>query len=522
MRITEARFHYRFRDKLPVDPIVDNHIRQVYEAYCSFAEPARASVPSLIGWSGDLAGTLGLERPVPGSKDEALLAGSYLPEGVFPHSVCYGGHQFGVWAGQLGDGRAISLGEIETPESGSWELQLKGAGPTPYSRRGDGRAVLRSCVREFLASECMHFLGIPTTRALAVLLTGEQVPRDMFYNGTVLPEPGAITVRVARSFLRFGNFEIFASRNDKKSLTRLLEYVLGVHFSHLVGNWEARVGAFFTEVCQSTAILISEWMRVGFVHGVMNTDNMSILGDTIDYGPFGWLDNFRNDWTPNTSDLPAKRYCFGQQPFAALWNLERLGDALVFAEVPETLILDGLQEFSRGFQSHYHDMLGRKLGLPCLDKVQDQDLLEDLFRLFHSHEIDMTLFFRNLRKVTSKSDERAWLDALGEAFYDPAESVSTACIQWLRQYSARVESSACSPEGREDLMNKANPVIVPRNYICQVAIEAAERGDFGVIETLLQCFREPYQESALTRQWQVRRPDWARVKPGCSQLSCSS
>jgi uncharacterized protein with ACT and thioredoxin-like domain len=224
--------------------------------------------------------------------------------GMEPYAACYGGHQFGNWAGQLGDGRAITLGEVVNERGERWELQLKGAGPTPYSRTADGRAVLRSSIREFLCSEAMHHLGVPTTRALSVVTTGDAVVRDMFYDGNAEEEPGAIVCRVAPSFIRFGNFEIFAARNDLAMLEQLVDFTIARDFAHLMvmPDVSARRAAWYAEVCERTARLMVHWMRVGFVHGVMNTDNMSILGLTIDYGPYGWIDDFNPNWTPNTTD----------------------------------------------------------------------------------------------------------------------------------------------------------------------------------------------------------------------------
>jgi uncharacterized protein YdiU (UPF0061 family) len=245
-----------------------------------------------------------------------------------PYAARYGGHQFGVWAGQLGDGRAITLGELMPRPGERWELQLKGAGRTPYSRTADGRAVLRSSVREFLCSEAMHFLGVPTTRALSLVATGDIVVRDMFYDGNPMPEPGAVVCRVAPSFVRFGNFEIHASRGENELLQRLADYIITEHFKELGPPTPEVYKLWFEEVCRRTGVMIAHWMRVGFVHGVMNTDNMSILGLTIDYGPYGWLEGYDPAWTPNTTDLPGRRYAYGRQPDVAAWNLARLANAL--------------------------------------------------------------------------------------------------------------------------------------------------------------------------------------------------
>ncbi|MFP5491633.1 MAG: protein adenylyltransferase SelO family protein, partial [Bacteriovoracia bacterium] len=286
---------------------------QLNEKAYTLTPPTPVRAPKLLAWSNDVAAELEM---VPTDDVIRTLAGNQLLPGMKPIATRYGGHQFGHWAGQLGDGRAILLGE-----KNGLEIQLKGAGVTPYSRRGDGRAVLRSSVREYLCSEAMHFLGIPTTRALSLVGTGEEVLRDMFYDGNSAMEPGAIVTRVAPSFIRFGHFQIHTAHNEIDELKKLIDYTLSFYPGHTLES-------FFQELCERTAKLMVEWMRVGFVHGVMNTDNMSILGLTIDYGPYGWLDIYDPNWTPNTTDNQHRRYRFSQQPGIALWNLNRLAEAL--------------------------------------------------------------------------------------------------------------------------------------------------------------------------------------------------
>jgi len=306
----------------------DNTRRQVEHACYSFVKPTVVKDPKLVVFSSEMAEQLGL------TKDECISAtfpkvfsGNELLEGMAPYAQCYGGHQFGHWAGQLGDGRAINLAEVLDQHNQIQVLQLKGAGPTPYSRTADGLAVLRSSVREFICSEAMHHLGVPTTRALSLVTTGEEVVRDMFYDGHPEAEPGAIVCRVAPSFLRFGSYELFASRGDIETLRTLADYTIRHHFSHLGEPSVETYIKWFDEVCQSTAKMIVEWMRVGFVHGVMNTDNMSILGLTIDYGPYGWLEPYDPNWTPNTTDASGRRYRFGHQGQIAQWNLVQLANA---------------------------------------------------------------------------------------------------------------------------------------------------------------------------------------------------
>ena len=322
-------FQNRFTESLPADTESENSLRQVMHACYSKVMPTPVSRPQLVAHAREVAELLDLKIE---AKDEdafaEVFAGNQILEGMAPYAMCYGGHQFGNWAGQLGDGRAINLGEVKNQKGQHWTLQLKGAGPTPYSRSADGLAVLRSSVREFLCSEAMHHLGVPTTRALSLVLTGEKVVRDMFYDGNPGHELGAVVCRVAPSFIRFGNFEIFASRDDTETLRQLTDYTIESDFPHLGKPSPDVYVKFFQEVCRSTADMIVHWMRVGFVHGVMNTDNMSILGLTIDYGPYGWLENYDPNWTPNTTDSAHGRYRFGNQPQIAQWNLAKLANAI--------------------------------------------------------------------------------------------------------------------------------------------------------------------------------------------------
>ena len=322
-------FDNRFTRELPADSEIDNQCRQVTGACYSFVKPLSVCAPKLVACSRDMAELLDLSSETCESPEfSEVFAGNRLLPGMEPYATCYGGHQFGNWAGQLGDGRAINLGEVINRDSRRWVLQLKGAGPTPYSRAADGLAVLRSSLREFLCSEAMFHLGVPTTRALSLILTGEQVERDMFYDGHPVLEPGAVVCRAAPSFTRFGSFQIFSARGETALLQRFLDYTIRTDFPHLGEPSKQVYNQWFEEVCRTTAEMIVHWMRVGFVHGVMNTDNMSALGLTIDYGPYGWLENYDTGWTPNTTDAGGRRYCFGNQPSIAHWNLVQLANAI--------------------------------------------------------------------------------------------------------------------------------------------------------------------------------------------------
>src|SRR5688572_11295980 len=367
--LSALRFDNAFVRELPADPQPGNHRRQVHGALYSPVDPTPVASPKVIAYSAEVAELVGLSRAEVQSGDFAqVFGGNALLAGMEPYAANYGGHQFGHWAGQLGDGRAITLGEAINASGERWELQLKGAGLTPYSRGADGRAVLRSSIREFLCSEAMHHLGVPTTRALSLVATGEPVVRDMFYDGHPKAEPGAIVCRVAPSFLRFGNFELPYARGDLDLLRTLADFCIARDFPELVGEGETLYGDWFATVCERTAILMAHWMRVGFVHGVMNTDNLSILGLTIDYGPYGWIDDFDPDWTPNTTDAGGRRYRFGWQPKIAYWNLTRLAHAIspLFNDVAP--LNAGLQRYLDRFVDEDRANTARKLGYAeCTD-----------------------------------------------------------------------------------------------------------------------------------------------------------
>ena len=462
-----------------------------------------------------------------------VLSGSLLLPGMDPHAASYGGHQFGHWAGQLGDGRAIALGEVVDDRGRHHTLQLKGAGPTPYSRSADGMAVLRSSVREFLCSEAMHHLGIATTRALSIVVTGDKVVRDILYDGNPRPEPGAVVCRVAPSFIRFGNFQLFAARQETEELRQLTDFTIGHYFSHLLdqhppgGN--ELYSAFFDEVCTTTLAMVIDWMRVGFVHGVMNTDNMSIHGATIDYGPYGWLEGFDPGWTPNTTDAAHRRYRYGHQPQIAQWNLMQLANALVQLTGETEPLEQSLRRYAEDYERDNAAMWRAKAGLVATgyDVAADQ-LMTELFELLVATETDMTIFFRRLADVevtgtADRSDEEL-VAPLADAYYleGAAEEMTGATAQWLRRYCELAARGFRSDEDRRAAMNGVNPNYVLRNYLAQLAIDAAEGDDFEPVVELLDVLRTPYADIEGRESFAEKRPDWARNRPGCSQLSCSS
>jgi uncharacterized protein YdiU (UPF0061 family) len=325
---------------------------------------------------------------------------------------------------------------------------------------------------------------------------------------------------VAPSFLRFGNFELPYSRGDLRLLRDLVEFCIRRDFPELEGEGEERYGYWFGEVCARTAVMIAHWMRVGFVHGVMNTDNMSILGLTIDYGPYGWIDNYDPDWTPNTTDAQGRRYRFGWQPKVAYWNLMRLAQAISPLFEDAQRLNTGLQRFADVYTREDRDNIARKLGLAaCRD--EDVELVQELHALLTDAEVDMTLFFRGLADVDAQTPSRA---PLAHAFYDDnrCEATADAFDGWLTRYATRVRADTLDPAMRRARMNAANPRFVLRNYLAQQAIDRAEQGDPGGVHELLEVMRHPYEEQPGREAYAQKRPDWARQRAGCSMLSCSS
>lgn len=526
-QIDDSSFTNSFVDELHGEIAPDTRSRQVPGCCYSQVQPTPVRDPHLLAWSHELAAFLGIFQPAERGPAVEVLAGSRITPGMKPFAARYGGHQFGNWAGQLGDGRAISLGEIEATD-GSWhEIQLKGAGPTPYSRRADGRAVLRSSLREFLCSEAMHFLGVPTTRALSLVGTGDSVIRDMFYSGDPRPEPGAIVARVSPTFVRFGNFELMAVSGETENLRALADYVIRHHYAHLGPPSQEVYARWFDEVCRRTAVMIAHWMTVGFVHGVMNTDNMSILGVTIDYGPYGWLEPYEPGWTPNTTDFGQYRYAFGQQPRVAAWNLTMLGRALLSLGLQSDVLEQGLERYVSTLSETWHAMMLKKLGLTPVAGEDDRALIEELEQSMEAAKVDMTLFFRHLSHAAPAfacgSGRHLFGEILEATSYLPGGSREHApLLQWLERYTRRLAQQTTDESAMREMMLGANPKYVLRNFLAQRAIEGIEAGDFSVAQTLMKVLRNPYAEQPEHDDLACKRPEWAREKPGCATLSCSS
>jgi uncharacterized protein YdiU (UPF0061 family) len=533
--LTSLKFDNSFVRELPGDPLTDNHRRQVTGACYSRVQPTPVAAPKLVACSREAADLLDLAPAACASPlFTEVFAGNKLLPGMEPFAMCYGGHQFGNWTGQLGDGRAINLGEVINSHGRRWILQLKGAGPTPYSRGADGLAVLRSSIREFLCSEAMHHLGIPTSRALCVITTGEMVERDMFYDGNPKDEPGAVVCRVAPSFLRFGNYELLAARGEIPLLQTLVDYTIRTDFPHLGEPSAAVAGEWFREICRRTAAMIIHWMRVGFVHGVMNTDNMSILGLTIDYGPYGWLEGFDAGWTPNTTDSAGRRYCFGNQPHIGQWNLLQLANALYPLIGDSKPLEEALALYNEAFTSGWNQMMAAKLGLAEYTAVSDEPLIGELMQLLQLVETDMTIFFRKLASVPATGNgtdgkestmAEAALQPFADAWYHPdtiSPEYRRRIESWLAAWRKRLRRNNLPDEERKIRMNRVNPKYVLRNSLAQLAIDKAEKGDFSMVAELLDLVRRPYDEQPEREHFFSKRPEWARNRPGCSMLSCSS
>jgi len=507
-------FDNRLIRELPGDPLDDPRSREVRDAIWSRAAPAPVPAPRLLAHSPSVAAAVGFDADEIASTQFAqVLAGNALLGGMQPFATRYGGHQFGHWAGQLGDGRAISLGEVVGADGRRHELQLKGAGRTPYSRHADGRAVLRSSLREFVCSEAMHALGVPTTRALSLVATGDAVVRDMFYDGHPTPEPGAVVCRVAPSFLRFGHYEILAANDETALLDRLIDFTLARDFPHIDGSPAESRAQWFREICERSAELAAHWMRIGFVHGVLNTDNMSVLGLGIDYGPYGFVEDYDPAFTPNTTDAQGRRYAYGRQPAVVHWNLARLGSALL-SRMDESDLQSGLDRYGAHYQTTARAMTAAKFGLKDI-RDDDLALVQEAYELLGASSIDYTLFFRTLAHATEPV-------AFAAHAYDATKFVeATPLLQsWLARYSRRIDGIDMA--ARRARMNAANPLYLPRNGLCQEAIEAAERGDLAPLHRLLDATAEPYRERPGLDHFAGKRPDWARDKAGCSMLSCSS
>jgi uncharacterized protein YdiU (UPF0061 family) len=463
-----------------------------------------------VAHSPGLASEIGLS-PSFTEEEESLmiLSGNYVPTTQTAYATVYSGHQFGVWAGQLGDGRAISLGQFKHLNQ-AWEIQLKGAGPTPYSRRGDGLAVLRSSIREFLCSEAMHGLNIPTTRALAITGSDAQVVRE-----TV--ETAAVVTRLAPSFIRFGHFEHFASNGLHAELQELTNFVIRHHYPHLL-NREDTYLAFFTEVLERSAKLVAQWQAVGFCHGVLNTDNMSILGLTLDYGPFGFMDQFALNHICNHTDTQG-RYSFANQPQIFYWNLVCLAQALlpILAENESDHAMDEaitklkpiLNNFSTIYSQQFRTLMSNKLGFNGDTSAPSLKIIQELIGILDKNQIDYTYFFRHLSQVITNPK----LPLLRDCFVD-----RMAYENWFISYKQHLESLKYPMDQVAKNMNQVNPKYILRQHLAQNAITAAQAGDYSLTQKLYACLTKPFDEQPEFEEFAQLPPDWAHHL----EVSCSS
>jgi len=523
--LEELKFDNSFTRELPGDSQTNGKIRQVHKALFSYVDPTPTSTePYVVAYSEEVCNLLGLDPKECGRPEFAMVMSGQAPlPGTRPYAQCYGGHQFGVWAGQLGDGRVVNLGDVITEGSQRWEIQLKGVGRTPYSRFADGRAVLRSSLREFVASEALHHLGVPTTRALCLVGTGDSVSRDMFYNGNVISEPGAAVCRVAPTFVRFGTFQLPASRggDEIKLVKELADWVIKYHFPHVEGK-EEKYLAFFREVCESTGKLVATWQSVGFVHGVLNTDNMSILGLTIDYGPFGFLDRFDPYFTPNMTDYNGGgRYAFRNQPEVCQWNLVQLAEAMMAAGLLEkTSAEEAVALYSKVMTEQYSMNMAKKMGL----KEYDQDLAVKLLKAMYVDEADFTNVFRSLSSITCQSpDPRDVPDRIWEAIgkKDLTDERKEAWREFVGDYRRKLDEEGMDEQKRMRMQDAVNPVYIPRQHLLQYAIDAAEKGDYSELHQFLGVLRNPYQEKDGAGKY-AKSPPSDMIRAGITMLSCSS
>lgn len=454
----------------------DNSFARLPDRFFQRVRPTPLPAPALLAFNPDAAALLDLNANA--AADPAFVAainGDALPPGTDPLAAIYAGHQFGVWVSELGDGRAILLGEVIGRDHQRWDIQVKGAGMTRFSRMGDGRAVLRSTIREYLGGEAMHGLGIPTTRSLAIV--GSDAP---VYRETV--ETAALLVRLAPTHVRFGSFELFASRDMADAVSQLADYVIDRHFTHLLTLPAAqRHAAWYREVIERTARLMAAWTASGFAHGVMNTDNMSILGITLDYGPYGWMDAYDRGFIPNHSDHSG-RYAFAQQPRVGLWNCARLGEAL-HSLVTEEEAIAALESYRAAFETEMDRLMRTKLGF-ATSEPGDVELVADLLGMLHDGRVDYTRFFRALSRYSA-----------GNSIAITAEVTDTARLDaWLAKYAQRLLREDSNDTARHERMLRANPKYVLRNWMAQEAIEHAEGGSFGMIEELRLLLKSPFDE----------------------------
>ncbi|CAG5896112.1 unnamed protein product [Menidia menidia] len=505
-------------ESFPIDEIDGNFVRSVRNCIFSKSIPTPLKGPlRLAAVSKDaIEKILNLDVAVTQSEDFLLYAsGTKVLPGSVPIAHRYGGHQFGYWAGQLGDGRAHLLGQYLNRKGETWELQLKGSGKTPYSRSGDGRAVIRSSVREFLCSEAMYFLGVPTSRAVSLIVSEEPVLRDPFYNGKLKTERGAVVLRLAKSWFRIGSLEILAESGEIDLLRKLLNFIIKEHFSFIGPDDPEKYLVFYSRVVNETAHLIAQWISVGFAHGVCNTDNFSLLSITIDYGPFGFMESYDPNFVPNTSDDEG-RYRIGNQAEVGLFNLEKLLVALspVLTQQQQKQAKIALKGFVDIYQMRIHQLFKAKLGL-LGEEEDDNYLIAFLLKMMEDTGSDFTMTFRQLSEVSANQlRSRDFSDIWAIADLSSHKLFS----DWINTYLMRI-SRQQSDLDRQNRMKSVNPRYVLRNWMAESAIRKAEMNDFSEVEQLLRVLSSPFvtQVAAEEAGYAARPPRWAdSLKVSCS------
>ena len=500
----------------PGDQSGNKQQRQTPKMVFSTTEIMGFEQAELLSFNADLAAEIGLGI-LEKVEDKDFLNASKLPHNVKTYSTAYAGHQFGNWAGQLGDGRAIFAGEIINEQGKKTELQWKGAGATPYSRHADGRAVLRSSIREYLMSEAMHHLGIPTTRSLSLSLSGENIVRDMMYDGNPQYEKGAIMMRTAESFLRFGHFELLSAQQEIDTLKKLADFTITNYYPQISETDPQKYAELFQTIANRTADLMVDWYRVGFVHGVMNTDNMSALGLTIDYGPFSFLDEYDLSFTPNTTDLPGRRYAFGSQAKIAQWNLWQLANALFPLIKDEKILEKILNDFTKNFWQKHDLMMADKFGFDELLEG-DGEFFTNAQKVMEDLKIDYTLFFNKLEKFENGMDLKVHFEDIFYHFLSEEDSLQFS--EFMDLYLNRLAKNDISSAESKALMAKTSPKFILRNYLLFECIQEMNEGKKDLFLKLQKALENPYEE--IYPEFSKKRPALYNGQVGCSTLSCSS
>ncbi|OLF84355.1 hypothetical protein AWH63_18740 [Marinobacter sp. C18] len=477
---------------------IEHRYLELPERFYTRVQPSPLTGAKMACFNHKLAEQMGLSTDSESDWTD-VGAGSELMEGMDPVAMKYTGHQFGVYNPELGDGRGLLLWETVGPDGRRWDWHLKGAGVTPYSRFGDGRAVLRSTIREYLCSEAMHGLGIPTTRALFMVSAKNPVRRESI-------ETAATLVRVAHSHIRFGHFEFAAHHEGPETVKRLLEHVICLHFPHLINLPDnERYSRWFEEVVERTARTVADWQAIGFCHGVMNSDNMSIIGDTFDYGPFAFLDDFDAGYICNHTDQSG-RYAYNRQPQAGFENCHYLATALL-PVMEEDDVRRGLRRYETAYNERFLQNMRSKLGL-IIEAETDMSLVMDTFGMMHEHHIDYTAFFRALSNLHSHGH-----GPVQDLFAD-----RSVADQWLERYEERITNETRSHDKREHAMRRVNPKYVLRSYLAQQVIQEAQNGDYEPMKALLKVLDRPFDEQSENEAYAALPPDWGKHL----NISCSS